>query len=171
MQKSLFREALRQWDQKSAPQIKDIYQRFSHNGAFLENCLDFLQDPEMQRGASWLLKHHVAQKPQTLPKALLVPYFEMVAQLDHWESKLHMLQSLEHLSVPTAQKPKVEAFLWDCQAEDRLLLRAWAYYGLAKIAVDHKSQTADIKLFLEEKSKTERAGSIQVRLRKALALL
>ena len=55
--------------------------------------------------------------------------FDSLAEVNDWESKLHLCQMLQHLKIPKGSQVNLAHFLELCLAEPNKFLRAWAYSG------------------------------------------
>jgi len=53
----------------------------------------------------------------------------LLPELLSWQSKLHVLQSLPYLDIPSKDKRKLECFLKQALADKNKFVRAWAYNG------------------------------------------
>ncbi len=69
---------LSEWDGKSIAQIRLIYKLYQHDSAFIDNLVKIIKEPSFQKGATWLLKHHLEnQHPVSLQDANLI-YSQLV---------------------------------------------------------------------------------------------
>lgn len=163
--------ALSQWDGKSASAITAIYDRFCAKEGFVDDLIELIANRDVEVGASWLLKHHCEKQEVKLSGPRSAKYHSSFAGLSHWEARLHVLQCMEMIPVPASQKTEIHAFLTRCVGSDAKFVRAWAYNGMARLAVlfpELRAQTHETLITAHE---TENAGSIRVRIRKALQLL
>ena len=162
---SLSREILA-WDGKSTDDIRAVYDRYCTMDAFVPTLVQLLVDPSHQKGASWLLKRYLDQGG-TLAEGLGMQFYATLSNLEHWESKLHVLQCLPTVPIPAVCKPGVEAFLRDCLLDDVKFVRAWAYYGFYELACQYGTLQNEAIQILELGLRDEPA-SVQARIRKAL---
>ncbi|WP_298912595.1 hypothetical protein [uncultured Roseobacter sp.] len=166
-----FAAMLRQWDQKSKPQIVEIYQAFKDTDDFLADLLDFCGIADLQGGATWLIKHHCEQTDLVFSPAEQCRFYETFEQLASWDAQLHALQTMHHVPIPKASGPALKTFLFTGIAQQNKLVRAWSYYGLALLARRFPEDKPEVLAVLDEAALQNPSGAIAVRLRKARALL
>ena len=154
---------IKQWDGKSAKDIGDIYQRYCNAASFSSIIIGMIDNESLQKGATWLLKHHLEQKRQLTTKEIHT-VFNTLTKLEPWESKLQILQSLPYLPVQKRDKKKVEVFLRKCLVETNKFVRAWAYNGFYELAVQYPEYQQETQLFLEMAMRDE-APSVKARIR------
>ena len=162
---SLVRDLV-EWDGKSASDIGDIYRRYSEGDAFVATLIELIQQVELQKAATWLLKHCLenGRSPAVKEVALL---FKLLPTLEHWESKLHVLQCLAYLPVAESEKSSVELFLRNCLAQQNKLLRAWAYSGFYELSRQYPEYRDEAMKFFEMAMKDE-APSVKARVRQVM---
>ncbi|WP_415714924.1 hypothetical protein [Roseibium sp.] len=162
---------LKSWDGKATAPLEEAYADYRDHPGFLVTLTELCQTEEHQRAATWLLKHHFDQKKGPLARNLTELHIKSLPVLAHWETKLHVLQYLEHLTITSDDKVALCAFIDRETSSENKLVRAWAYYGLATLAQrfpEHKTSALEQ---LHTAQETESAGSIKVRIRKALQKL
>ena len=162
---SLSRE-IRAWDGKSTDEVRAVYDWYCTMDAPVPTLVQRLLDPSHQKGASWLLKRHLDQGG-TLAEGLGRQFYATISTLEHWESKLHVLQCLPEVPIPTVCKSGVEAFVRGCLLDDVKFVRAWAYYGFYELALQYQALQNEATQILELGLQDEPA-SVQARIRKAL---
>lgn len=156
------------WDQKSREGIEAIYRQSASTPNFAEDLINLTSNPVTARGATWLLKHHLETENTQLDAALAAKYFRKIDHLQDWESKLHLLQSMEYLPVPASEKPRMEMFLRHCLEDDVKFVRAWAYSGFYHMARTFPEYQSAVMVLLEDALETETAGSVKARVRSVL---
>ena len=154
---------LKRWDGKSAKDIGDIYQRYFDTDCFISDLIMMMDDVSLQKGATWLLKHHIEQQ-HPLTKKQVHDIYCCMADLEQWESKLHILQSLPYFAIQKRDKKKVEAFLRKCLVDINKFVRAWAYNGFYELAMQYPEYQQETKQFLEMAMRDE-APSVKSRVR------
>ncbi len=154
------------WDGKSIRDISEIYDRHCHNEEFKSDLLRLAGDPVTQKGSTWLLKHHLENDINPSNRELADIYNKLDV-LEHWESKLHVLQSLPFLTIPKNHKNKVEIFLRACLMENNKFVRAWAYNGFYELAVQYPEYVQETREFFEMAMRDE-APSVKSRIRNIL---
>ncbi len=160
-----------QWDGKSPKPLEELFEECRANPAFPESLVDLCETSGMQTGATWLLKRHFDSGGPPLSDALEARHLAGLASFHGWEAKLHVLQYLEHLKIPEEARQHLTVFLRDAGTADNRFVRAWAYHGLALLACRFPDERARSRDILERAQAVETAGSIKVRIRKALARL
>lgn len=151
------------WDNKSAADIRNIYERHYHGASFVPTIIQFTVCRRLQKGAAWLLKHHL-EHDNNLDQLNVIKLFENLNQLEHWEAKLLILQCLPFLSIPTSQKNSVEIFLRNCLMDDNKFVRAWAYNGWYELSVQYPQYKNETKQFFDMAMHDE-APSVKARIR------
>ena len=151
------------WDGKSANDIADIYTRHCHDDEFRENIIKLMSKSSSQKAATWLLKRHL-ENDNKMSKSEVSRIYKNLNCLVHWQSKLHVLQSLPFLSISKPDKKLVELFLRSCLADSNKFVRAWAYNGFYELAVQYPEHVEETKQFFEMAMRDE-APSVISRIR------
>lgn len=154
---------LRGWDGKSAEDIRSIYHRHSVEPSFLRELLRFLKTPEFQKAGTWLLKHHF-ETGNSLNKKQVTTIFRALADLNHWESKLHLLQCLEYMPIEKHERHKVELFLRVCLTDTNNFVRAWAYNGFHVLSRQYPEYEKEMFSFFDMAMDDETAA-VKARIR------
>lgn len=155
-----------EWDGKSADQIRAIFAKYQQSQSYADELITMLDFEFAQRGASWQLKALLESGKRLSPDQIenLAAVFN---QLDHWESRLHILQSIPYLPIPSAVELEFEAFIRQSLDYKNKFVRAWAYTGFYELAVQYPEYQSEAMLLLN-KAMEQESGSIKVRVRKAL---
>ncbi len=156
-------QAIAGWDGKSAEDIENIYNRYSSDSLFVANLIDFTRQTALQKGATWLLKHHL-QRGRRISAEQAASVFKLLSQLSHWESMLHILQSLPYLRIGKSDVKVLEVFLRQCLLDTNKFVRAWAYNGFHELAKQHPKYRDEARQFFEMALKDE-APSVKARIR------
>jgi len=154
------------WDGKSAHDIGKIYNGFNKQTGFPGNVIALMAQANCQKAASWLLKHHL-ENDNKISQLETKSIFKLLNTLDHWESKLHVLQSLPFLNIPNAYKTALEQFLRECLTETNKFVRAWAYNGFYELAKQYPEYEEETRLFFDMAMRDE-APSVRARIRNLL---
>lgn len=165
------RQPLSSWDTKATQPLIDLYQAAAHTDSWLSQLAALCRDPECERAATWLLKHHLETGGRGLPEDLIGTHLQDLPKLRHWEAQLHGLQYLERLTWPDTARDAVHEFIGSAISSDNKLVRAWGYYTFAVFAEHYPDARQDVADYLEKAHETEKAASIKVRLRKAFERL
>jgi len=163
------KEDIAAWDGKAVAPIAATYDRHHAQKNFLRDVIALFSDDACARGATWLLKRHVENGDAAVPAALCTRVFAQLGALSHWEARLHVLQCLPHLTIARADAERVAQFIRGGLTDDAKFVRAWSYNGLRELAVQQPAYQDEARRTLEAAMQTEKAASVKVRIRKALA--
>ncbi len=123
------------------------------------------QKAALERNGSWLLKRHV-EKKRTISEVLWIIVLQSMANLTHWEAKLHLCQILSRQTDMVGEQSEITAaYLLTCAADQKPMLRAWAisaFYQLSKRYSTYEKQAKQ----LVEKARHDPAKSVQARIRR-----
>lgn len=157
---------LTQWDGKSVEMASLIYQEHHFESYFIDQLIALCQDKKFEVGATWLLKHHFEAGEQ-LTESEIAQIYTNLAQLHHWEAKLHILQIIPYMPIAPMQKETVEQFIRHCLADRNKFLRAWAYNALYVLSQQYAEYLLDVKKLFKIALKKE-APSIKARIKNIL---
>ncbi len=151
------------WDGKSADIIKHIYQSYHKQPGFSDLIVRLINDVSYQKGATWLLKAYVESGNQ-LKQEQIKAVFVLLHKLEHWETKLHILQCLPFMPVGNTERKKLEIFLRKSLADSNKFVRAWTYNGFYELAMQYPEYQEETKQFFEMVMRDESA-SVKARIR------
>lgn len=146
--------------------IQATYDTYHHSDSFITSLINYLQQIELEKGASWLLKKHL-ENDNKLSAVEVTQIMKLLSQLQHWETKLHILQLLPYLTIKKADKKKLEYFLRACLPEQNKFVRAWTYNGFYLLAKQHREYQSETEELLKMGLRDESA-SIKARIRNIL---
>jgi hypothetical protein len=126
-------------------------------------------DPPMQIGATWILKRFQSQNAVFSP-VQVTKLIEQLCGSGPWESRLHLLQMLPKLDIPSSGTEMLFQFLVRSVGENNKFVRAWAYTALHKLATQHPDYVSEVVPLLANGQEDE-AASVRARLRQLKALL
>ncbi|MDF1644023.1 MAG: hypothetical protein P1U80_07545 [Pseudomonadales bacterium] len=158
-----FNDDLLSWDGRSADQINEIYDRQITDTQFIEHLLNSLETTAFQSGATWLLKEYLTNK-QKLDTHQVSRVFKAARQLQGWQARLHLLQSISYLVIGKKEKGTVKCFLRDCLQDPNKFVRAWAYSGFYELALQYPEYQREALHFMQLAS-TDESASAQARIR------
>lgn len=158
---------IKAWDGKSAIVMGRVYDRHVERPSFLAEVVSVISDESLQDGATWLLKHHL-ERESPLDAAQAKEVFQTLPKISNWGAKLHILQSLRWMPIPTRYKKKLEAFLRACLQAENKFVRAWAYSGFYELAKQHPEYRLEAQRLCEQAVNSE-AASVKARIRNILA--
>jgi hypothetical protein len=81
-----------------------------------------------------------------------------------WESRLHILQMLPDLEIPTASSESLFQSLTGSLSEQNKFVRAWVYTALETLASQHEDYRPEVSQLLE-RATIDEAPSVRARLR------
>ncbi len=154
------------WDGKSANHITSIYEKHLHSSGFVDQLIEFCKFSELQKGASWLIKRYCELKG-CLNEQQVLEILGLLKKLEHWETKLHMLQIMPYFSIPVSAKKPTEHFLRHCLEQNQKFVRAWTYNGFYLLAKQYPEYQQEVKQFLEM-GLTDESASVKARIRNIL---
>ncbi|MCG8490407.1 MAG: hypothetical protein MI743_02225 [Sneathiellales bacterium] len=165
------KKALENRDNKSTEELEALYSEFSIHSGFLSSLITFSQSRDLQKEATWLLKYYLEKNRKKSASFPYQDYSRCISALDHWEARLHVLQSLDFFPKEFLLKEDLLPLLREGIRSENKFLRAWSYYGFALLASAHHDLLQETRDILEFANKTETAGSINARLKHARSLL
>ncbi len=156
-------QAIRAWDGKSADSIEAVYLRHEGESGFAESLVELSGRPELETGATWLLKRHL-ERGGRLGDGETAALFALASDLQSWEARLHLLQGLLYLRIPEAERQPLETFVRGCLTDPNKFVRAWAYNGFYELARQYPQYREEAgKLF--EMAMRDEAASVKARVR------
>ena len=163
------RDGVASWDSKAVDHIRRVYDEHASSRGFVGRLISLTTDPALERGTTWLLKHHLERGHQ-LTSQQAGKLYAAAGSLARWESRLHVLQVMAMAPVPEACAEAVESFLQDCLDSENKFVRAWAYSGYADLARAHPEYLDEARALLADAMEHEEAASVRARVRKVLEL-
>ena len=91
----------------------------------------------------------------------------MLDRLEHWESKLHLLQSMPYMPIEKPVKQPVEFFLRNCLVDNVKFVRAWSYNSFHLLALQYPEYQAEVDKFFEM-AMCDEVASVKARIRNIL---
>ncbi len=162
---SIEREIIK-WDGKSSSDINVIYNRYSNNDSFVSEIIKLIQQETLQKGTTWLLKRYLENGRAIAPNEIST-IFNLLPKLEHWESKLHILQCIRFMQIAKTEKKGVEKFLRKCLTDSNKFVRAWAYHGFYEISIQYPEYKNETKQLFEIAMRDE-ASSVKARIRNVI---
>jgi len=165
MKKNL-RNQLASWDGRSSDDIGAIYQAYCGDNDLSNQLVALLGEQQCERGASWMLKQHMKLVGAIEQKTINQLYHQVLSSRD-WQTRLHILQSMEYFPVVESVLSTVDAFLRRCIADDNKFVRAWAYHGFFILAQQYPQYQEEVAQFFALALRDE-VPSVQARIRNIL---
>lgn len=163
---SILSKEIDSWDGNSVAELQSIYERHGAEEDFVATVLEHVGQLESQRAATWLLKRHLeAGNALAVDDCRIV--MNVLTDRDHWESKLHLLQSLPYLDIHEDDCARVENLLNSCIGDKNKFVRAWAYNGFNELALRFPRYRKEVDGMLAHAIESE-AASVRARIRNIL---
>lgn len=156
------------WDGKATGPLKTAYETLRNRPELVDYLIELSEHPNCERGATWLLKHAFEQGEPQLSRERSERHLAGISGFGHWETRLHLLQYLDHLTIPDKAGTTLQAFILEALEAENRFLRAWAYSGLALHAERFPAHMREAIDRLDKAMTQETSGSVKVRIRKAL---
>lgn len=160
------KQEIAEWNGRFVDEIEGIYGRFSSTPTFITQLVSCMEQKPLQKGASWLLKHHFEQGGQ-LAQAEINCIYQLLSDLGHWEAKLHILQCMPFMPIEKSSANSVHEFLTTRITDKNKMVRAWAYNGFYELAVQHETYKAEATQLLQT-ALTDEAASVKARVRNVM---
>lgn len=155
--------ALGTWDGKSSDAIQAI--GAAHRGAsdYAAELVRLAADDNLQSGATWLLLA-LLKSGEPLDGQLTATLLDSLPQLETWDARLHVLQSLPYLAIAEQHRAIVEAFVRHNLTASNKFVRAWSYNGLYELARRFPAYREEVDLIFAMAMRDE-APSVKARIR------
>jgi HEAT repeat protein len=120
-------------------------------------------DTTVQVGATWVLKRWLEEGvPQVEESAAVL--VELLKIACHWEVRLHLLQILSQIRIPTRSREALRVLLLRLTADQNKLVRAWALSVYAELADQSEVLRHEVLSALQG-AETDCAASVRARVR------
>jgi len=154
-----------EWESLAVGTPSALYERHSADPDFVPKLVALLTEVPGQRGSTWLLKHHLETSPDSIDPELAGQIYSNCSTLEHWEAKLHLLQCIALLPVPTEQAQAVAGFIRECVSSNKKFVKAWAYSAFSELAAQHLEYQDEANALLDFAFENETAASVRARIR------
>ncbi|MBV1879589.1 MAG: hypothetical protein KUG79_18245 [Pseudomonadales bacterium] len=156
-------QALAAWDGKSADDIQAIYQSYREQADFTTSIVKLTKTESYQKGSTWLIKAWL-EDGNILEATQIKIIYHRLDTLEHWQAKLHILQSMPFMPIKNADKKHVDKFLKVTLIDTNKFVRAWSYNGFYELAKQHPEYTREAKQFFDMAMRDE-SPSVKARIR------
>ena len=158
------KDQLEGWDGIHMDYLTSIYNSFHEQSDFFDHLISLTSEqPQLQEGTTWLIKHHYDEKKE-LSKDQLDELLNSVAGLKHWAANLHVLQILPHIEIKSENYIIIDDFVRRSWNSDNKFVRAWSYQGLLELYKFQPSNKPEL-MALCEKAMINESASIKVKVR------
>ena len=146
--------------------LKQIYQTYSRSEDFLSRLISCCESGNLEQSATWLIKRHLeAGRPADAQESSRI--VSLLESASHWQTKLHILQSVRHLDIPGCDRQSCFSSLKILIRHRRNFVRAWAYDALYALAQQDAGLRGEaMQLFFA--AQDDSAASVQARIRNIL---
>jgi len=151
------------WDGKSTADIMAVYEAHNPETNFADTIIDLSFRQACGKGATWLLKAWL-EAGNTLVQSQIKRIYGSLDQLEHWEAKLHVLQSIPFMPIPDAESENVYNFLRLTLNDQNKFVRAWSYNGFFELSRQYSKYLNETKQYFEMALRDE-AASVKARIR------
>jgi len=158
-------DELGKFNGKHTAPLNKIAQQILHRKGSVSELITCAQsdDIKIQSAATWLLKN-LNEQGHLFSEVQTVDLINVLSNLNHWDAKLHVLQILPSLTIPSRQFDLLQRNLKDNIRSENKLLRAWSYNGLAVLADQHSSLRTEVNGILSG-AQNDQAASVRSRIR------
>ena len=157
------KNVLAHWDNKITSDLEALYSLHSESIEFFEELLSIIQDQSVTSGISWLIKKYLeddGEVTSVIEEGLL----SSLNSEWEWSAKLHVLQCLPYLTISAPFEKQTVVFIRECLKEKNKFVKAWAYNGMAVIALQYPGYLDETKRLLGQAMDRE-AASVKARIR------
>ncbi len=151
------------WDGKSAGDIKAVFDAHRKGSDFADKIVELSVMSAYEKGGTWLLKAWL-EEGHKLEQAQVSKLYRSLSQFEHWEAKLHILQSIPFMPIAEGDCNKVYQFLMNTLTDHNKFVRAWSYNGFYELSKKHPKYLNETKQYFEMAMRDE-APSVKARIR------
>lgn len=163
------RASLAKFDGKAVTLLGEAEAQFRGEPAYSPDYLDALisltepGEGVVGDGASWLIKSALEKGAQFSPDQVAA-LLTKAPLLTRWAAQLHLLQCVQHLTIPATHAPRLAALVRPSLMHERPFVRAWALDALSHLARQHPSFSEDFAAALCD-AYDDPAASVRARAR------
>lgn len=159
-------EELGRFDGRHVEPLAALGVRLLARGAGTDELIEIAGSPEerLQTAASWVLKW-LQENRVVYPAERVRALLRLLGRVDAWEARLHLLQMLDGLEIPSRAARTLRETLTIYTRDSSKFVRAWSYSGLFVRANQHPRYRREVLVLLDEASNDE-AASVRARVRR-----
>ncbi len=159
-------QALLDFNGKSTDALERFAAAHLPDASLVAELCDFAasDDHNAQAAATWLLKRFGVTGAQLSPSQTET-LLRLLIQESNWLSRIHVLQMMDRLAVPTSLAASLMDALAAQARGDNKFIRAWSVHGAAVLADQHQA-FRDRALDLLAEAGQDAAPSVLARLRR-----
>lgn len=158
-------ESLQKFDGKRTSELERLSDSMPRNGDFVAQLLAYAEhdDTVVQVGSTWILKRWLQEGVPQVEKSAAA-LVQLLKHATYWEVRLHLLQMLASLRVPSRTVPGLKKLLPGLLVDDNNFVRAWALSVLAELADQQETMRKDVILTIRDAANDD-AASVRARVR------
>ncbi len=158
-------EQLRQFDGKHIEPLEAVASQLVTREGSVDELLALSDsdDAKIQTASTWILKW-LHERHVPLSRSQTQQVLRMLRDVTQWEAKLHLLQMLAGLKIPSRNVDSLHRFLREQLFDDNKLVRAWSYNGLFVLGDQHGRFRTEVGELLK-KAQHDPAASVRARVR------
>jgi HEAT repeat protein len=159
-------EELRKFDGKHIEPLEAIGAQLLQSEGSVDEVLALANSDEarMQTAATWILKW-LQERHATLSKSQTQEVLRLLRGMSNWEAKLHLLQMLGGLQIPSRSGNSLHRFLKEHACDENKFVRAWSYNGLFVLGQQHARFRTEVGELLSQ-AQQDPAASVRARVRR-----
>ena len=159
-------ERLRQFDGRHVKPLEDLATQLLHVEGSVDELLALsnIADARTQTAATWILKR-LQELGIILTAAQTLSVFRLLRNVSGWEARLHLLQMLDSLEIPSRNSAQLLKLLAEFLDDENKLIRAWSYNGLFVVGEQHQKHRRAIAVSLQA-AQSDDAASVRARIRR-----
>lgn len=159
-------ERLQNFDGKLVEPLEDLAEELATGTDDVDQLLTVASsdDAKLQVAATWVLKRLV-ESDLALSQQQTREVLRLLKQVEHWEARLHLLQMLDKLAIPSRKAAGLFKRLKQLVGDENKLVRAWAYNGLFVLG-DQQPRYRDEVVELLQEAEQDPAASVKARVRR-----
>lgn len=151
------------WDGKETASLTEAFDEYSQEKDFSDRIVKYARKSELRKGSLWLLKKYLEDK-NSLNNSQVQKIIDILPDVNNWESKLHILQSIPYIRIKAKHKEHFEIFIRKNLSDQNTFVRAWALNAFYLLADKFPELRGEAVQFIDSAMETEQA-SVKARIR------
>ena len=147
----------------SAARLRQGFESLRDDDALFGVLLPYCKDPSSETSATWLVLEEL-KSGRTISADETSYLIGCLGSFGSWEAQLHVLQSIQFLRIPDAERSRLWRRLLELIESRRTFVRAWAYDALSVLADQHHQFRAEVTELVTA-AKRKEAPSVVARIR------
>jgi len=157
--------SLKKFDGKHTDVLEQLAATAPRDESALAQLLAAAEHDEdsIQVAATWVLKRW-NDEHEPMVETCAADLVRLLGMARHWEVRLHLLQILSSVSLPTARMAALKKRLPELAGDENKLVRAWTYSVYAAVGDRQPKFQREVCLILE-RAEADEAASVRARVR------